>query len=261
MSQPGESGPAPRRALRQIQVREDRAEGAHHNRGHGANGQDNLVSKMRRLKSQLADTIAERDRLNLELLARSLDSKAHAQAQHELELLDLRGENAVLRSKLDKAFAELDEARAEQAEQQEACASLMLEQERLEVAYDEALDELDHLRRYVPAEEGIETEPSVPQPEQKPRGRFQEQLEPEQEEALPDLSWEILPSDLPSTRRKSEKLTKRFMGKRNRARPSNPQQPADAEPRDAATVRNDVEQLKKQVLCLRRLLCSYESER
>ncbi|BGP53022.1 hypothetical protein JCM8202v2_000579 [Rhodotorula sphaerocarpa] len=246
MSQPGESGPAPRRALRQIQVREDRAEGAHHNRGHGANGQDNLVSKMRRLKSQLADTIAERDRLNLELdvassrvscttssasgteanealqfalrcvheeLARSLDSKAHAQAQHELELLDLRGENAVLRSKLDKAFAELDEARAEQAEQQEACASLMLEQERLEVAYDEALDELDHLRRYVPAEEGIETEPSVPQPEQKPRGRFQEQLEPEQEEALPDLSWEILPSDLPSTRRKSEKLTKRFMGK------------------------------------------------
>lgn len=67
-------------------------------------------------------------------LARSLDSKAHAQvrafspprrpccafltaiklleqAQHELELLDLRGENAALRSKLDKAFAELDEAR------------------------------------------------------------------------------------------------------------------------------------------------------
>ncbi|GAA5980287.1 hypothetical protein JCM11641_005530 [Rhodosporidiobolus odoratus] len=85
---------------------------------------------------------------------RSLTLQAKDQIEHETSELAtaLRAEAASLATELAGSRAELGEAKAIQAEQEEACMELLEEQKKLEIAYNEAVAQLDtrHTRSSIP---------------------------------------------------------------------------------------------------------------
>ncbi|BGO96624.1 hypothetical protein NBRC10513v2_000562 [Rhodotorula toruloides] len=168
----------------------------------------------------------------------ALDSLSQLKAQHELEQQDLKAELVKLSSRLEKVEGELVQTQADQEEQHDACMQLMEEQEKLELAYEAALSELnEHKRRCGEA---------VPD----------EQLAGDEESDLDaDASWQdIDPAEtVPAvqawpTKRGSGR--RRLVSKRRIGPPQLISSTSLQTNSDVRLVKNDVEQLKQTLALL-----------
>ncbi|POY71969.1 hypothetical protein BMF94_4978 [Rhodotorula taiwanensis] len=196
-----------------------------------ARREENMVAKVQRMRSRLEATTAERDALKAEL--------TRLNARHELDCMDLRAENASLKTKLEKALADLDAAHLAQEAQQQACALLMMEQEHLEAAYEEALAEIDELRQAPSLGPSAACDPTTNSTD------------------LGDTSWELLPETLPAPRRATiQRSTRhRFFSKKRQTPPKAVSSGSPSASRDQlaiSTVRNDLEQMKSSIAMLAR---------
>ncbi|GAA5926613.1 hypothetical protein JCM3775_001066 [Rhodotorula graminis] len=196
----------------------------------------------------------------------ALDAKSQLEAQHELVLSGARAENEQLRQQLVKAESDVEQSRADQNEQHQACMQLMEEQDKLELAYEEILHELDELKRQRALDEVSVVTATVTPPNPRPHGRFSQGLALDSlvtqgaEDCLDDAdqSWDHVELDDlvsppgSSTTRKSVRKSAfgRALTKRARTRPQ-PLLGAPLSPhQDVAAVKNDVEQLKQTIAFL-----------
>ncbi|GAA5913961.1 hypothetical protein JCM8208_007011 [Rhodotorula glutinis] len=175
----------------------------------------------------------------------ALDAKSQVEAQHELALADVRAEKERLGQQLAKAESDLEQSRTDQNEQHQACMQLMEEQDKLELAYEEILQELDELKRQRALDEGVALDSLVAQGA---------------DDSLDDAdqSWDhveledLVSSPGPSMSRKSARKSAfgRALTKRARTRPQAPLGAPLPPHQDVVAVKNDVEQLKQTIALL-----------
>ncbi|GAA5834167.1 hypothetical protein JCM9279_004234 [Rhodotorula babjevae] len=195
----------------------------------------------------------------------ALDAKSQLEAQHELALAHAVAENERLCQELTKAKRDVEQSRADQNEQHEACMQLMEEQDKLELAYEEILQELDELKRQRALEEVHCASPS--RPRYRPADALLSQGLPldslvtddaahSHDEA--DQSWDHVELDdlvsAPSASTTRRPARKSAFGRALKKRALTRSQPLLSPPlpprQDVLAVKNDVEQLKQTIALL-----------
>ncbi|GAA6047318.1 hypothetical protein JCM3770_001884 [Rhodotorula araucariae] len=252
-----------------------------------ASNGDKLACELEDLRDKHRIIAAERDSLQLDLAKHEDElfilrqtNEEHAQvvsnlrkarevaeneAQHTLALTDALGESTRLRVQLEKVEKELQQSQSDQNEQHVACMQLLEEQEKLELAYEDAVAQLYEYKR---ADQGDTVSEfglagtAYTSPDDEEVGSVYQGDERclsdhlQAEDPLADQSWDYVElGDLGAAPTCASVTTKRkplhkVFTLRARAR-SQPLLYSAVPPQgDVITVKNDVEQLKQTIALL-----------